>query len=145
MFLKLIHHRRLLPYCFEVLWDLAVCKYLIFFVSFSKYAKNYGYAHCETLRDNMQFACDDINAIRNVVRVVPKFVPWSSKCLDQAMAAQRMLSRRGLQSTLYFGLTREKKDNSLSAHAWLRSGDCWIVGYHPHIYYTVVGTYACGI
>ena len=142
---KIIRHRKLLPYCFEALRDLAVCKYQILFVPFSKYAKDYGYPHCETLREDMERVRSELYAIRIALRVVPKCVPWKSKCLDQAMTAQRMLKRRGLQSTLYFGVVRAKEGGALNAHAWLRCGDRWMVGYHPHINYTIVGTYACGI
>lgn len=144
MLSKIIRHRHLLKYCFEAIVDLAICKYLILCMPFSKYAKQYGHAHCETLKEEMGFAQYDIDAIRCVLRVVPPLMLWKSKCLDQAMTAQRMLKRRGLQSTLYFGMVKEK-DQSLIAHAWLRCGKHWIVGFHPQIQYTIVGTYACGI
>lgn len=47
----------------------------------------------------------------------------------QAIAAQRMLRRRRIASTLYLGVAsnREKKD-AIVAHAWLRAGDKIITG-----------------
>ena len=142
--LKIIRHRHLLPCCFEALWDLMVCKLLILFIPFHRYAKNYGIAYCESLHEDMSFAHTEINAIRTVLRKIPQFVPWKSKCLDQAMAAQRMLKRRGLQNTLYFGVAKGNSD-PIKAHAWLRCGDRWVVGYQPHIQYTIVGVYASEI
>ena len=142
MLLKLIRHRKKLKYCFEALWDLAICKYLILHKPFQKYATEYGYAHCETLREDMQAADEHIAGIKYALRVVPRYLPWSSKCLDQAMAGQQMLKRRGLQSTLYFGLVKGQ-ESALNAHAWLRCGDRWIIGYQTQVAYTVVGAYAC--
>lgn len=51
-----------------------------------------------------------------------------------------MLKKRQLQYTLYFGIA--KIDQETVAHAWIRSGQHWIVGYQPHIQYAVVGVYA---
>lgn len=141
MMKKAMIYFRLLLYCFEALSDLIICRFLLSCFPFRFYAKNYGYAQCETLHENMSFAEDKIILIQKLFRKIPRFLPWKSKCLDQAMAAQRMLRRRRLQTTLYFGLTRNK-NHILIAHAWLRCGDCWIVGYQPEMQYTIVGVYA---
>src|SRR4051812_6636769 len=55
------------------------------------------------------------------VQAAARHVPLGFVCLPQAMAAQRMLRRRGLPSTLYLGVSpdREKRD-AIAAHAWLR-------------------------
>ena len=141
---KIVHNRHLLPFYFEALYDLTLCKLLILYMPFRYYAKNYGIAYCESLHEDMSFACTEINAICKALRKIPRLVPWKSKCLDQAMAGQRMLKRRGLQNTLYFGVTRENSD-PIKAHAWLRCGNCWITGYQPHANYTIVGVYASDI
>ena len=39
-----------------------------------------------------------------IVERMAEHTPWESACLAQAMAAQNMLKRRGIGSTLYLGL-----------------------------------------
>ena len=141
MLRRIFRHQKYLPYCFEALGYLALCKWLIVCRPFQRYVKNYGVAHCETLQEALPLAKETILAIRLALRVVPVYLPWKSKCLDQAMAAQRMLARRGIQNTLYFGMVKDSH-NALLAHAWLRAGQWWVVGYQPTIPYRIVGTYA---
>jgi len=65
---------------------------------------------------------------RRVTRVAER-VPWESKCLVQAMVAQRLLRGFCIESTLYLGVGRNKDDNDkMVAHAWLRSGPYYVVG-----------------
>jgi hypothetical protein len=54
---------------------------------------------------------------------------------------QRLLARRGLPTTLYYGMIRDEKDG-WKAHAWVRCGGIWAIGYQHDREYTVVGTYA---
>lgn len=63
------------------------------------------------------------------VETAARYVPLGFVCLPQAMAAQRLLRRRGIASTLYLGVaTDTKKPESLIAHAWLRAGDKILTG-----------------
>lgn len=60
---------------------------------------------------------------------VAKRVPWESKCLVQAMVAQRLLRGYGIASTMYLGVGRDKDNhNKMIAHAWVRSGPYYICG-----------------
>ena len=138
---RLIRHRQYLPYCFEALFYLTLSKILVLCRPLNTYVAKLGVAQCETLKSDTHAYKYELAAIRLALRVVPAYLPWRSVCLDQALAAQRMLSRRGLQNTLYFGVALSQ-DRSLLAHAWVRSGDQWIVGYQPHMNYQVVGSYA---
>jgi Transglutaminase-like superfamily len=55
--------------------------------------------------------------------------PWmNAACLPRALAAQAMLRRRGIASRLCLGVTRERDDRALSAHAWLELGDSTVIG-----------------
>ena len=49
-------------------------------------------------------------------------------CLHRAIAAQLMLRRRGVSTTLYFGAAR-LPDKGLTTHAWVQDGDEGIVGF----------------
>jgi hypothetical protein len=61
----------------------------------------------------------------SIETVAPK--PWMhAACLPRALAAQAMLRRRGIASTLCLGVARE--NGALSAHAWLELGQVIVVG-----------------
>lgn len=75
------------------------------------------------------------------VRAVACRTLWKSTCLTQAIAAKRMLRRRGIFSTLYLGLTKDD-DRELQAHAWLRCGSHILTGEPSHQRFAVVSTFA---
>ena len=71
----------------------------------------------------------DIHFVMDRVARVARRVPWESKCLVQAMVAQRLLRGYGINSTLYLGVSRDKDDNNkMIAHAWVRSGPYSVCG-----------------
>ena len=62
-----------------------------------------------------------------LARVI-RHVPWDSKCLVQAMVAQRLLRDYGLTSTLYLGVGRNRDTGEMIAHAWVRCGTYAVCG-----------------
>ncbi len=52
---------------------------------------------------------------------------WESKCLVRALTAQRLLSEKGIVSTLYLGC-KEDENGKMVAHAWLRCGQAYVTG-----------------
>jgi len=134
-------NRALLPYCMESFLYLTLYKFLIVSLPHKYWRLKSTYFQCETLQDNIDLFQVEVFAIQRALKLVARYVPWPSKCLDQALAAQKMLTRRGLANTLYLGMI---KDENLqwAAHAWVRCGDQWVIGYQPEKNYTVVGTYA---
>jgi hypothetical protein len=57
-----------------------------------------------------------------------RYVPFRAVCLPQAIAAQAMLSRRGVASVMHFGV-RKKPGEALAAHAWLSAAEIEVTGY----------------
>ncbi len=51
---------------------------------------------------------------------------WESKCLVQALTAQRLLYKKGIESTLYLGV--KKENEQMIAHAWIRVGTLYVTG-----------------
>lgn len=74
------------------------------------------------------------------VAVMSRYLPWESKCLAQALAAKMMLNYRGIPSTLYLGLAKDR-GKQLKAHAWLRSGTFFLTGSRGKNQFTVVSTF----
>ena len=65
------------------------------------------------------------------VETAARYGFWDCRCLTQALAAKAMLRRRGLESTIYFGLANPEK-KELEAHAWLRCGERLVTGEEGH-------------
>ena len=57
--------------------------------------------------------------VARIVRKVARHPPFRAACLPQAMAAQWMLRRRGMESRLFFGARRKAQGTGLEFHAWL--------------------------
>ena len=79
--------------------------------------------------------------IARAMRQLAACAAWSSNCLAQALAAQAMLRRRGIPSTLYVGIACG--DALPTTHAWLRCGARIVTGSPVHARYTPVASYAC--
>jgi hypothetical protein len=66
-----------------------------------------------------------------------RFSPWRTKCFEQAIAAKVMLKRRGIKSTVFFGVFKGES-NELLAHAWLISNGMIVTGGPKIDQYTVL-------
>lgn len=69
-------------------------------------------------------------------------------CLMQAAAAQRLLARRGVASTLVFGVqsmaataARSSTQGALGAHAWLRCGGLLVTGANEAALFRPIAAY----
>ena len=65
------------------------------------------------------------------VGVLARRVPWDGRCLAQALAATRMLRRRGLEGTISFGVS-QGEPVKFAAHAWVRVGSYIVTGAPGH-------------
>jgi hypothetical protein len=74
-----------------------------------------------------------------VQRTAPQ-IPWETYCLVQGLAGARMLRRRHLPFTLYFGVARDDH-GEFQAHAWLCCGDLILTGRKGHERFAVIATY----
>ncbi|MEX3618271.1 lasso peptide biosynthesis B2 protein [Paenibacillus glucanolyticus] len=89
------------------------------------------------------FTKEELALVHNISRAVhtmSRLTWWESQCLVKAVAAMKMLERRGIPSTLYLGSGRDNK-GLMAAHAWLRSGSYIVTGREGHEKYAVVGIF----
>jgi hypothetical protein len=105
----------------------ALARLVISTVPFKKYKNYIGKYNEETPYEIENEKYVVIKKIAWAIRVVCTRTPWECKCLVQALAAQRMLKKRNIKSTIYLGLKKDQKDN-LNAHAWLRCGQEFVTG-----------------
>lgn len=139
--IRIFRNRHLFRYCVESLLELTVWKILILCLPFRRWSRWSGRFQSETLKENRLRELRVLRSISRSIQISSQLIPWRSKCLDQALAAQDMLARRKLPSTVYYGMVKDDTGKWL-AHAWVRCGDQWVIGHHPQKQYTVVGSYA---
>jgi hypothetical protein len=70
---------------------------------------------------------EDVFAVKWAVMVMSRYTPWKSNCFAQALAAHYMLGRRGLITSMHFGLAK-KDTEEIAAHAWLLCNDIVVTG-----------------
>ncbi|OAB46213.1 lasso peptide biosynthesis B2 protein [Paenibacillus glacialis] len=108
---------------------------------FSKVAPSFG----EHMKETPYTSCTEedlllLRAVSKAVHTMSRITLWESQCLVKAIAAMKMLERRGIPSTLYLGSGRDDK-GQMAAHAWLRSGSYILTGKEGHERYAVVGIF----
>jgi hypothetical protein len=84
----------------------------------------------DTLRAGVQWAIGEAKL----------FLPGETVCFPQAIAAQVMLRRRGISSTLYYGAAT-LPTRKLKAHVWLQDGPIGIVGHETAQEYHILAQY----
>nr|WP_282433803.1 lasso peptide biosynthesis B2 protein [Desulfosporosinus sp. I2] len=74
------------------------------------------------------------------IDLMSRYTPWESKCLVQAITGKLFLRQRRIENTLYLGVAKTQEE-SLIAHAWLRSGDDIVTGVCGNKEFTVVAKF----
>jgi hypothetical protein len=82
-----------------------------------------------------------IASVRRAVTASASRLPGQTVCFPRAIAAQAMLRRRGVSSTLYYG-AKTALDRRLRAHVWLRAGSEGVVGQEIASQYAVLASYS---
>lgn len=94
--------------------------------------------------------------IGHIVELTARWMPFRCVCLQQVLAARRMMQRRHLPTTVYLGvLPKDLQNGSASsetsspkappeaAHAWVKSGDRVVNGNTPNLdEYVVLGIFS---
>jgi hypothetical protein len=78
--------------------------------------------------------------LRWAVEAAARRLPLRTKCIEQALCLQVMLSRRGLASTLHYGI-RRGPDGEISAHVWLTLDGAIVIGGEAAPQFTCVATF----
>lgn len=124
---------------FRALWYMFYVRMLMLFVKYKRYEKHLGERGIETEKNIPEDFDDTIQEIRRVVIGLSRYTPWESKCMVQALACKWLLTRKGIKSTIYFGISGQKE---LKAHAWLRVGEKIVTGKKGHKQFKIVNFYS---
>jgi hypothetical protein len=110
----------------EAIVCLAIAGLIIAVVPF----RNFGFLAALPVRKLPPADDEARNLLRRQIRwaivTAARRVPWRALCIQQGLAAQFMLRRRGISSVLYYGAALRKGD--LKAHVWVRDGNIDVIG-----------------
>jgi hypothetical protein len=73
----------------------------------------------------------------NAVESAANNMPGKMVCFPRAIAAQSMLQKRRIITTMYYGIARAR-ETQISAHVWLQDGNNGIIGHTNSADYKVL-------
>jgi len=127
----------------ELAWEMARARFEVGCLPFRAYAPSLGPLHPVqgALPPPLVGPEQDRLAARvsGYTRSLAGLVPWRCACLVRAMAARRVLQRRGCPTVLVLGARVRR---GMEAHAWLCCGDRVVTGRGEIPGYTPVGLFA---
>ncbi|MDF2903816.1 MAG: hypothetical protein K0S25_1454 [Bacillus sp. (in: firmicutes)] len=110
-------------------------------IPFKKLAPSLGIQMEETTLENIRENRETLQNVSDVIHIMSIYTFWESQCLVKAIAGMKMLQKRRIESTLYFG-TAKDEEGKMIAHAWLRSGAFYVTGVEGMEKFTVVTKFA---
>jgi hypothetical protein len=127
----------------EAYWQLGLVRVSILIRSFNAIAPSLGRQGVEPTIDIAPQLSSQADMIGWAVRAAARRTPWRSNCLAQAIAAKRMLKKRGIPSTLFLGVKKNAEENGpMKAHAWLQCGKQILTGKKLHGTFTVISMFS---
>jgi len=117
----------------------AIARFVVVFIPFRKYSNWLGKYGVE-LPELSYKETDELIMIARAIQRASKITPWRNKCLEQAITAKKILTRKKISSTIYFGL--KKENNKTDAHAWLRVGNYYVTGGKTKDLFTIVAYFS---
>ncbi|UUR08406.1 lasso peptide biosynthesis B2 protein [Sphingomonas glaciei] len=82
--------------------------------------------------------------IGRIVDALGRRLPFRAVCLQQGIALQWMLRRRGVEAILHYGVQLPKPSGEIRAHVWVSVGGQVLIGAPQHADYTEVAHYPAG-
>lgn len=113
---------------FEAMAELLWAKYLVHSVPPRHWRSRFGpVAQAPAEHDLNPGRLTTTRRVRLAIDRARRNIPTDPNCLPQALAARRMLARRGIAADLYLGTLRD--DAGVPRfHAWLKVGSEWVTG-----------------
>ena len=123
-----------------LVWGLTAWYRMCILLIPSKYMEPYwGVKNEESPGDETHKNYQIAGFISREVNHVADHTPWKSQCMVRALTAQYLLCRKGISSTIYFGV-KLGEAGEMTAHAWIRCGKYYVTGGNGEGY-AVVGKY----
>ncbi len=133
---------RTLALLLEAVCSLALARVGLRLLPFRRLAATLGERQAVTAALRSPETQDRAEEVGWALGALARLTPWKSNCLTQAVAAQWMLGRRHIPSTLYLGVARGTAEpGTMAAHAWVACGARTIAGVTGHERYAVIATF----
>jgi len=115
---------------FEACVLLGVMRAAILLLPFRKITKMMGLVQGEQSAASESIPPCSTETISWAIQAAAARTPWESACLVQALTGMAMMSRRGINATLYLGVAKDESGaEAMLAHAWLRCGTIILTGF----------------
>lgn len=114
------------PLCFKALCCSAYYRLCIWLLKPARLQKHWGIRGEESPAEETKEVYRYAYRVSYAVDKICTRTTWESKCLVRALSAQKLLKKKGIQSTLYLGCKLD--DGKMVAHAWLRVGAMFVTG-----------------
>jgi hypothetical protein len=75
------------------------------------------------------------------VEAAARRLPWRTVCIEQGLAAQRMLRRRGIDARLHYGARTDHSASRLEAHVWVTVDGVPVIGGAEAARFAAIATY----
>jgi len=122
---------------------LGVMRAAVLLLPFRRITSLLGLAQGEATSGSQAGLAVDPAAIGWSIQAAAARTHWESACLAQALTGMLMLSRRGINATLYLGVAKDVSDpETMTAHAWLRCGDAILTGAGGVERYSAISSFA---
>jgi hypothetical protein len=79
-------------------------------------------------------------AVRRAILQAVKLLPGKTVCFPRALAAQAMLRRRRIGTSLYYGAMTHR-DKGLITHVWVLDGNEGVIGHRVSDGYKIIARY----
>lgn len=83
-----------------------------------------------------------IQKVRLAIHYTNQWLNLNAVCFPRSLAAQTMLRRRGVSTTLYYGATTLADQGKLTVHVWLQDGDQGIVAHENSSQFQILARYS---
>lgn len=116
----------------ELALELARARFQVSFVPLRVYARDLGIPQIPSGPDDpgdlepVLHTVHLLDQVRSLTRSLSSVLPFDCTCLVRALAAFRVLRRRGCRASLFLGVRKNPSD--MEAHAWLSHGSRVITG-----------------
>lgn len=135
---KPLSHKLLLIRIFLLL---SVAGFANLILPFKVYARFLGEINSESARNPKGIDWEYVERIAQSIKNVSLASPFDFKCLVQATAGKVFIARKGIDSTIYFGV-KKVESQTMKAHAWLRVGPKIVLGGEIADEYNTVSTFS---
>jgi len=122
----------------EALFDLAEAQLRVSMIAPRRWRSHFGPVAANEATTPLEHQLlAPVRRVRLAVARAARNMPTNPKCLPQALAARRMLERRGIASSLFLGTQRDAAGVP-RFHAWLKVGPEWVTGLCDESRYTLL-------